>query len=51
MAEDALAKKAFVLVCDILPTRVQDFAHPTIPSTTFAEKAGTMIAGDGSIAR
>ena len=47
--EDALAKKAFVLVCDILPTHVQDFAHLTIPSTTFAEKAGTMIAGDGKL--
>ncbi|MDP1989711.1 MAG: 2Fe-2S iron-sulfur cluster-binding protein [Syntrophales bacterium] len=47
--KDALAKKAFVLVCDILPTGVMDFAHLTIPSTTFAEKAGTMIAGDGML--
>ncbi|MDP1990231.1 MAG: molybdopterin-dependent oxidoreductase, partial [Syntrophales bacterium] len=47
--EDALAKKAFVLVCDILPTRVMDYAHLTIPSTTYAEKAGTMIAGDGTL--
>ncbi len=47
--KDALAKKAFVLVCDILPTRVMDFAHLTIPSTTFAEKEGTMIAGDGTL--
>ncbi|MBA4421629.1 MAG: hypothetical protein C0390_00860 [Syntrophus sp. (in: bacteria)] len=47
--KDALAKKAFVLVCDILPTRVMDFAHLTIPSTTFAEKAGTVISGDGTL--
>jgi formate dehydrogenase (NADP+) alpha subunit len=47
--KNALAKKAFVLVCDVLPTSVMDFAHLTIPSTTFAEKAGTMIAGDGTL--
>jgi predicted molibdopterin-dependent oxidoreductase YjgC len=47
--KDALAKKAFVLVCDVLPTSVMDFAHLMIPSTTFAEKTGTMIAGDGTL--
>ena len=45
----ALAQKSFVLVCDILPTQVMDFAHLTIPSTSFAEKSGTMIAGDGTL--
>jgi predicted molibdopterin-dependent oxidoreductase YjgC len=47
--KEALAKKAFVLVCDILPTRVMDFAHVIIPSTTFAEKEGTVISGDGTL--
>ncbi|MDO9586058.1 MAG: molybdopterin dinucleotide binding domain-containing protein, partial [Syntrophales bacterium] len=42
-------KKAFVAVCDILPTEVMDFAHLIIPSSTFAEKAGTVISGDGTL--
>jgi len=48
-AKEALAKKAFVLACDILPTQVMDFAHLTVPSTSFAEKTGTFIAGDGTL--
>ncbi len=49
MVQDALAKKEFVAVCDILPAEVMDFAHLTIPSSTFAEKDGTVISGDGTL--
>ena len=48
LVKGALAKKAFVAVCDILPTEVMDLAHLTLPSTVFAEKEGTVISGDGS---
>jgi formate dehydrogenase alpha subunit len=46
MVKDALAKKEFVAVCDILPTEAMAFAHLTIPSTAFAEKEGTLLSGD-----
>jgi len=49
LVKDALAKKEFVAVCDILPTEVMDFAHLTIPSTAFAEKEGTLLSGDGTL--
>jgi predicted molibdopterin-dependent oxidoreductase YjgC len=49
MAKDALARKEFVAVCDVLPTEAMDFAHLTIPSTAFAEKEGTLLSGDGTI--
>ncbi|MBU1150606.1 MAG: molybdopterin-dependent oxidoreductase, partial [Proteobacteria bacterium] len=48
LVKGALAKKAFVAVCDILPTEAMDLAHLTLPSTVFAEKEGTVISGDGS---
>jgi predicted molibdopterin-dependent oxidoreductase YjgC len=46
---EALLKKSFIAVCDILPTRVMDFAHLTVPSTSFTEKEGTVISGDGTL--
>jgi predicted molibdopterin-dependent oxidoreductase YjgC len=46
---EALAAKSFVGVSDILPTRVMDFAHLTVPSTSFGEKEGTVISGDGTL--
>jgi predicted molibdopterin-dependent oxidoreductase YjgC len=47
MVKAALTRKEFVAVCDVLPTEAMDFAHLTIPSTTFAEKEGTALSGDG----
>jgi anaerobic selenocysteine-containing dehydrogenase len=47
--KEALAGKTFVAVCDILPTRVMDFAHLTVPSTGFTEKEGTVVSGDGTV--
>lgn len=47
--KEALVNKSFVAVCDILPTRVMDFAHLTVPSTSFTEKDGTVISGDGTL--
>ncbi len=46
---EALAGKSFIAVCDILPTRVMDFAHLTVPSTGFTEKEGTVVSGDGTV--
>ncbi len=47
MVKAALTRKEFVAVCDVLPTEAMDFAQLTIPSTTFAEKEGTVLSGDG----
>ncbi len=49
LVKDALDKKEFVALCDILPTRTMDYAHLTIPSASFAEKDGTVISGDGKV--
>ena len=48
-AEEALAGKEFVAVCDILPTEAMDYARLTIPSTAFAEKEGAVVSGDGQL--
>jgi len=45
----ALGQKAFVAVCDLLPTAVMDFAGIVFPSASFAEKEGTFISGDGGV--
>ncbi|MCX5822914.1 MAG: molybdopterin-dependent oxidoreductase, partial [Deltaproteobacteria bacterium] len=45
----ALGQKAFIAVCDLLPTAVMDFAHLVLPSSSFADKEGTFISGDGSV--
>jgi predicted molibdopterin-dependent oxidoreductase YjgC len=47
--KDALAKKDFTAVCDILPTFVMDHAAVVIPSAAFAEKEGTFLSGDGAL--
>jgi anaerobic selenocysteine-containing dehydrogenase len=49
MVKNALGKKEFIAVCDLLPTAVMDFAHLVLPSDSFAEKEGTFISGDGSV--
>jgi anaerobic selenocysteine-containing dehydrogenase len=49
MVKNALGQKAFIAVCDVLPTAVMDFAHLVLPSAGFAEKEGTFISGDGSV--
>ncbi|MFH2076734.1 MAG: molybdopterin-dependent oxidoreductase, partial [Pseudomonadota bacterium] len=43
-----LAQKAFIAVCDLLPTAVMDFAGLVIPSASFAEKEGSFLSGDGT---
>lgn len=47
IVKKALAEKEFVAVCDILPTEVMEYAQLVIPSSTFDEKSGTVISGDG----
>ena len=47
--DEALKKKAFVAVCDALPTFAVDYAHVTVPTGTFAEKEGTYVAEDGFV--
>ena len=49
MVKNALVQKAFIAVCDLLPTAVMDFAHLVLPSAGFAEKEGAFISGDGSV--
>ena len=49
MVKNALGQKAFIAVCDLLPTAVMDFAHLILPSAGFAEKEGTFISGNGSV--
>ena len=49
MVKNALGQKAFIAVCDVLPTAVMDFAHLILPSAGFAEKEGAFISGDGSV--
>ena len=49
MVKNALGQKAFIAVCDLLPTAVMDFARLVLPSASFAEKEGTFISGDGSV--
>lgn len=47
--KNALGQKAFIAVCDLLPTAVMDLAGIVLPSASFAEKEGTFISGDGSV--
>jgi predicted molibdopterin-dependent oxidoreductase YjgC len=49
MVKNALGQKAFIAVCDLLPTAVMDFASIVLPSASFAEKEGTFISGDGCV--
>jgi predicted molibdopterin-dependent oxidoreductase YjgC len=49
MVKNALDQKAFIAVCDLLPTAVMDFARLVLPSAGFAEKEGTFISGDGRV--
>jgi predicted molibdopterin-dependent oxidoreductase YjgC len=49
MVKNALGKKEFVAVCDLLPMAVMDFAHLVLPSAGFAEKEGAFISGNGSV--
>ncbi|MCG2739652.1 MAG: molybdopterin-dependent oxidoreductase [Syntrophaceae bacterium] len=49
LVKKGLSQKAFIAVCDLLPTAVMDFAGLVLPSASFAEKEGTFISGDGSV--
>jgi len=49
MVQNALGQKAFIAVCDLLPTAVMDFSHLVLPSSSFAEKEGAFISGDGIV--
>jgi predicted molibdopterin-dependent oxidoreductase YjgC len=46
-AERLLEAKAFVAVCDAFSTQAFDYAHVTVPTGTYADKAGTYVAEDG----
>ncbi len=46
--KEALAKKEFILACDLFPTEATAVAGLTIPATSFAEKEGTIVSGDGT---
>jgi predicted molibdopterin-dependent oxidoreductase YjgC len=47
MVREALAKKEFVIACDLFPTEATARAGLTVPASTFAEKGGTVVSGDG----
>lgn len=49
VVKKGLGQKAFIAVCDLLPTAVMEFAGMVLPSASFAEKEGTFISGDGSV--
>ncbi|MHB8773268.1 MAG: molybdopterin-dependent oxidoreductase [Syntrophales bacterium] len=44
----ALAKKEFILACDLFPTEATAAAGLTVPGASFAEKEGTVVSGDGA---
>lgn len=44
----ALAKKEFILACDLFPTETTAAAGLTVPAASFAEKEGTIVSGDGT---
>jgi NADH-quinone oxidoreductase subunit G len=47
--DKALKEKAFIAVCDAVPTRVSSYADVLIPTGTFAEKTGSHVSEDGFI--
>lgn len=47
--KNALDKKEFLALCDVLPTAVMAGAQLILPAATFAEKEGTFISGDGRV--
>ncbi|MBI4633599.1 MAG: (2Fe-2S)-binding protein [Deltaproteobacteria bacterium] len=44
-----LSKLDFLALCDALPSPLLDLAHVVVPSSTFAQKNGTFISGDGTV--
>ena len=44
-----LSRMDFLALCDALPSPLMDLAHVVIPSSTFAQKNGTFISGDGIV--
>jgi len=47
--EGALRKKEFIALCDLFPSFVYPFAHLLWPASSFVEKEGTFLSGDGKI--
>ena len=45
---EALAKKEFIIACDLFPTEATAVAGLTVPAASFAEKEGTVVSGDGT---
>lgn len=46
--KEALAGKEFNLVCDLFPTEATAVAGLTVPASSFVEKEGTVVSGDGT---
>jgi predicted molibdopterin-dependent oxidoreductase YjgC len=44
----ALAKKEFIIACDLFPAEATAGGGLTVPASTFAEKEGTVVSGDGT---
>jgi len=47
MVREALAGKEFVIACELFPTEATAAAGLAVPASTFAEKEGTVVSGDG----
>ncbi len=48
MVKAALARKEFIIACDLFPTEATAFNGLTVPGSSFAEKEGTVVSGDGT---
>ncbi len=46
--KEALARKEFIIACDLFPTEATAAAGLTVPAASFAEKEGTVVSGDGT---
>ena len=48
MVKAALARKEFIIACDLFPTEATAVAGLAVPAASFAEKEGTVVSGDGT---
>ncbi len=48
MVKEALAKKEFIIACDLFATAATAADGLTVPASSFAEKGGTVVSGDGT---
>ncbi|MBE0558294.1 MAG: molybdopterin-dependent oxidoreductase, partial [Proteobacteria bacterium] len=46
--KEALAGKEFIIACDLFPTAATAADGLTVPASSFAEKEGTVVSGDGT---